>query len=56
MYDDDIITDVKIEQIDDNVYTFNNKEIKLKFDENGILKLENGTDLEKWIIKNFGTS
>ena len=56
MYDDGIITDVKIEQIDDNVYTFNNKEIKLKFDENGILKLENGTDLEKWIIKNFGTS
>ena len=56
MYDDGIITDVKIEQIDDNVYTFNNKEIKLKFDENGILKLENGTDLGKWIIKNFGTS
>ena len=27
-----------------------------KFDENGILKLENGNKLKKWIIKNFGTS
>ncbi len=54
MYEDNLISDIKIEQIDDNVYTFNNKEIKLKFDNHGFLKLQNGTDLEKWLINNFG--
>ena len=32
MFEENLISDIKIEQIDDNVYTFNNKEIKLKFD------------------------
>ena len=54
MYDEHLITDIKIEQIEDNIYTFNDKEIKVKFDKNGFLKLQNGTDLEKWIIDNFG--
>ena len=54
MYDDNLITNINIEQIDDNVYTFNDIEIKLKFDKNGFLKLQNGTDLEKWILNNFG--
>ena len=53
MYDENLITDIKIEQIEDNVYTFNNKEIKLKFDKNGFLKLQDGTDIEKWILNNF---
>ena len=39
MYDDNLITNINIEQIDDNVYTFNDIEIKLKFDKNGFLKL-----------------
>ena len=56
MYDDNLITNINIEQIDDNVYTFNDIEIKLKFDKNGFLKLQNGTDLEKWILNNFGKS
>ena len=54
MYEEHLISDIKIEQIDDNVYTFNNKEIKLKFDNHGFLKLQNGTDFEKWLINNFG--
>ena len=54
MYDDNLITNINIEQIDDNVYTFNDIEIKLKFDKNGFLKLQNGTDLEKWILNHFG--
>ena len=54
MYEENLISDIKIEQIDDNVYTFNNKEIKLKFDNHGFLKLHNGEDLEKWLINNFG--
>ena len=56
MYNENLITDIKIEQIEDNVYSFNNKEIKLKFDKFGFLKLQNGTDLEKWILNNFGTN
>ena len=54
MYEENLISDIKIEQIDDNVYIFNNKEIKLKFDNHGFLKLYNGEDLEKWLINNFG--
>ena len=54
MYEENLISDIKIEQIDDNVYAFNNKEIKLKFDNHGFLKLHNGEDLEKWLINNFG--
>ena len=49
-----ILNNDEFEQIDDNVYTFNDIEIKLKFDKNGFLKLQNGTDLEKWILNNFG--
>ena len=47
MYDENLISDIKIEQIDDKV-------IKLKFDKNGLLKLQNGTDLKNWILNNFG--
>ena len=54
MYDDNLISNINIEQIEDNVYKFNDLEIKLKFDKNGFLKLQNGTDLEKWILNNFG--
>ena len=56
MYDDNLISNINIEQIEDNVYKFNDLEIKLKFDKNGFLKLQNGTDLEKWILNNFGKS
>ena len=54
LYDENLISDIKIEQIDDNIYTFNDREIKLKFDKNGLLKLQNGTDLKNWILNNFG--
>ena len=54
MYDDNLISNINIEQIEDNVYKFNDLEIKLKFDKNGFLKLQNGADLEKWILNNFG--
>ena len=56
MYDDNLISNINIEQIEDNVYKFNDLEIKLKFDKNGFLKLQNGADLEKWILNNFGKS
>ena len=54
LYDDNLIYNINIEQIEDNIYKFNDLEIKLKFDKNGFLKLQNGTDLEKWILNNFG--
>ena len=39
MYDKNIIGDIKIEQIEDNIYIFNDKEVNLKIDKNGDLKL-----------------
>ena len=54
MYDKNIIGDIKIEQIEDNIYIFNDKEVNLKIDKNGDLKLQNGKNLKEWIIENFG--
>ena len=53
MYSKNLIPDIKIEQIENNIYAFNDKEITLKFDKDGKLKLLDGTDLEKWIIYTF---
>ena len=53
MYSQNLISEIKIEQIENNIYAFNDKEITLKFDKNGKLKLLDGTDLEKWIIYTF---
>ena len=53
MYSKNLISDIKIEQIENNIYAFNDKEITLKFDKDGKLKLLDGTDLEKWIIYTF---
>ena len=53
IYNQNLISEIKIEQINDNVYTFNDKEVVLKFDENNQLKLIDGSDLEKWIINTF---
>ena len=53
IYSQNLISEIKIEQIENNIYSFNGKEIILKFDENGRLKLLDGTDLEKWIIYTF---
>ena len=53
LYSQNLIQDIKIEQIDNNIYSFNNKEITLKFDKNNILKLSDGRDLEKWLINTF---
>jgi hypothetical protein len=53
IYSQNLIPDIKIEQIENNVYAFNDKEVTLKFDENDQLKLLDGTDLEKWIINSF---
>ena len=53
IYSQNLIPDIKIEQIENNIYAFNDKEVTLKFDENDQLKLLDGTDLEKWIIGSF---
>ena len=53
IYSHNLIPDIKIEQIENNIYAFNDKEVTLKFDENDRLKLLDGTDLEKWIIDSF---
>ena len=53
IYSQNLIPDIKIEQIENNIYAFNDKEVTLKFDENERLKLLDGTDLEKWIIDSF---
>ena len=53
IYSQNLIPDIKIEQIENNIYAFNDKEVTLKFDENNQLKLLDGTDLEKWIIDSF---
>ena len=53
IYSQNLIPDIKIEQIENNIYSFNDKEVTLKFDENDQLKLLDGTDLEKWIINSF---
>ena len=53
IYSQNLIPDIKIEQIENNIYAFNDKEVTLKFDENDQLKLLDGTDLEKWIINSF---
>ncbi len=53
IYSQNLISEIKIEQIENNIYSFNGKEIVLKFDENRRLKLLDGTDLEKWIIYTF---
>ena len=53
IYSMNLIPDIKIEQIENNIYAFNDKEVTLKFDENDQLKLLDGTDLEKWIIDSF---
>ena len=53
IYSQNLIPDIKIEQIETNIYSFNNKQVTLKFDENDQLKLLDGTDLEKWIINSF---
>ena len=54
LYSKNLITEIKIEQIENNIYSFNDKEITLKFDKSGRLKLLDGSDLEIWMIKNFG--
>ena len=54
LYSKNLITEIKIEQIENNIYSFNDKETKLKFDKSGRLKLLDGSDLEIWMIKNFG--
>ena len=54
LYSQNLIYRIKIEQRENNIFAFNNKEITLKFDKNGRLKLLDGTDLERWIIKSFG--
>ena len=56
IYSQNLIPEIKIEQIENNIYAFNDKEIKIKFDKNGRLKLLDGTDLEKWIIYTFNNS
>ena len=56
IYSQNLIPDIKIEQIENNIYSFNDKEVTLKFDENDQLKLLDGTDLEKWIIDSFKIS
>ena len=53
IYSKNLISEIKIEQIENNIYSFNDKEITLKFDKNGRLKLLDGTDLEEWIIYTF---
>ena len=53
IYSQNLIPDIKIEQIENNIYAFKDKEVTLKFDENDQLKLLDGTDLEKWIIDSF---
>lgn len=53
IYSQNLISEIKIEQIESNIYAFNDKEVTLKFDENDQLKLMDGTDLEKWIINSF---
>ena len=53
IYSQNLIPDIKIAQIENNIYSFNDKEVTLKFDENDQLKLLDGTDLEKWIIDSF---
>ncbi len=53
IYSQNLIPDIKIEQIENNIYAFNDKEVTLKFDENDQLRLLDGTDLEKWIINSF---
>ncbi len=53
IYTKNLISEIKIEQIENNIYSFNDKEITLKFDKNGKLKLLNGIDLENWIIYTF---
>ena len=54
LYSQNLTYRINIEQRDKNIFAFNNKEIALKFDKNGRLKLLDGTDLERWIIKSFG--
>ena len=56
IYSQNLIPEIKIEQIENNIYAFNDKEIKIKFDKNGRLKLLDGTDLEKWIIYTFNNN
>ena len=53
IYSQNLISEIKIEQIDNNIYSFNDKEITLKFDNNGKLKLLDGNGLEQWIIYTF---
>ena len=53
IYSKHLIPDIKIEQIESNVYSFNDKEVTLKFDGNDNLKLLDGTDLETWIAETF---
>ena len=53
IYSKHLIPDIKIEQIESNIYSFNDKEVTLKFDENDNVKLLNGTDLETWIVDTF---
>ena len=53
IYSKHLIPDIKIEQIESNVYSFNDKEVTLKFDDNDNLKLLDGTDLETWIAETF---
>ena len=53
IYSKNLIYEIKIEKIDNNIFSFNDKEINLKFDDNGKLKLLDGTDLEQWILFTF---
>ena len=48
-----LLQGVKIEQIEYNIYSFDNKIIALKFDKNTQLKLINGTDFEQWLTDNY---
>lgn len=54
IYNQNLISDIKISQIETNVYSFNDKEVALVFDENDKLRLvNNGMDLETWIVDTF---
>ena len=62
IYNQNLIPNIKIKQIETNIYSFNDKEDSLMFDESDRLKCKfyfynhivlNGTDLETWIIETF---
>jgi len=46
------IINIKIDQVDDETYKFNDKKAHLHF-ENEVLKVEGGVTFEEWIVTNF---